>query len=111
MVLGLRGMRSERKRRLILLVASRPQRGVHTHLGRGCPVRRFCFAATRPFHSSPRGRGGGPRVRPEGLPAGRAGGRQEYACPTPDPQPRPSSWGHLLANPVPPKGEAIGVRL
>src|SRR5687767_10470461 len=53
MVLWLRDMRST-KRRLILVVASRPQRGVHTHLGRGCPVRRFCFAVTHPFHSTPR---------------------------------------------------------
>jgi hypothetical protein len=54
--------------RQMLAVLTRPQRGVHTCVGRSCPVRRYYIAAARPKTTQHRGRGERrPRVRPEGL--------------------------------------------
>jgi len=52
--------------RLCLRVVSRPQRGELTHLGRGCPVRRYYCAALAPKPLVSEGWDRCPRVRPEG---------------------------------------------
>jgi hypothetical protein len=52
--------------RLCLRLVSRPQRGELTRLGRGCPVRRYYFAALAPKPLVSEGWGRCPRVRPEG---------------------------------------------